>query len=75
MGTDFSMTIAGWQAGQPQLQDSRTSLGAPIDAGIAQLVQAMATYSANNPAFDANPATQVVSDPALQGVIAAAWHN
>jgi len=39
-----------------------------------KIVSAMATYSADHPGFDPAQATQMPSDPALQSVVAAAWH-
>jgi hypothetical protein len=74
MGTDGGATVAGRHSVQSQLQENATTAGARIDKEIAQVVQAMATYSVN-PAFDATTTAQVANDPGLQGVIAAAWHH
>jgi hypothetical protein len=49
--------------------------GLKLDSQVAQLVQAMATYAANNPGFDPTAVFQGAHDPALQSAIAAAWHH
>ena len=41
---------------------------------VAQLTQAMATYSANHSSFNPTTAAQAPNDATLQGAIAAAWH-
>jgi hypothetical protein len=77
MGTQDRMTIAGWfDPNTPsQLNDIKTSDGATLDhSAVAQLVQAMATYSAGNPGFDPTSATQAPNDTGLQTTIAASWH-
>jgi hypothetical protein len=72
-------------ASKPPLDDERatshamaglaptTSMG--IDPVLTQLVQAMATYSSDNRGFDPALPTQAPNDPALQAVIASAWHQ
>lgn len=52
-----------------------TAGGLKLDNQISQLVQAMATYSANNPGFDPVTASQAPNDTSLQNAIAAAWHS
>ena len=65
----------GWFDTPSQLNDIKTSDGSTLDhSAVAQLVQAMATYSAGNPGFDPTSATQAPSDPGLQTAIAASWH-
>ena len=44
------------------------------DGSVARLVQALATYSASHPGFDAAAAAQPPNNAAMQGAIAAAWH-
>jgi len=76
-GSTSHVTVANWFAGpQSQLQEI-TAGGLKLDSQIAQLVQAMATYSATHEGFDpsASGTTQTPNDPALQGAIAAAWHQ
>jgi len=46
-----------------------------LDSQFSQLVQAMATYSADSPAFASLPITQVSNDSGLFGTIAAAVHG
>jgi hypothetical protein len=57
-----------------QTQSFATADGLKLDSQVAQLVSAMASFSSANPGFDPTTATQVPNDPALQGVVAAAWH-
>jgi hypothetical protein len=45
-----------------------------LDTHVAQLVSAMAAYSAANPGFDPTTATQMPTDPGVQSAVAAAWH-
>jgi hypothetical protein len=40
---------------------------------VAQLVQAMATYSANNLGFDPTAVAQAPNDPTLQNAIPTRW--
>jgi hypothetical protein len=76
MGTHDQVTVASWFGdATSQLQEIATADGSKIDSGLAQLVQAMATYGTANPGFDPTVATQAPSDPALQGALAAAWHH
>ena len=77
LGTTEQVTVAGWFAGnaRAQVQSFDTADGAKIDSGVAQLVSAMATYSAANPGFNPTTATQMPNDATLQGAVAAAWHQ
>jgi Ca2+-binding RTX toxin-like protein len=75
MGSQDRVTIAGWYSNSySQLNDIKISDGQQIDTGLAQLVQAMATYSAQNSGFDPTSSSQAPSDSTLQSAIAAAWH-
>jgi len=72
------MTVAGWfdPTAPSQLNDIATSGGSKLDhSAVAQLVQAMASYSAGNPGFDPTAATQAPNDAGLQTAIAASWHS
>jgi hypothetical protein len=76
LGTNTSVTVAGWfSSNDNQLQEISAG-GLKIDSQVSQLVQAMATYSANNPGFDpASPSSSTVpNDTNLQNAIGAAWH-
>ena len=77
MGTQDQAIIANWYGADPsaQLQKVVTSDGSTLDTQLNQLVQAMATYSANNPGFDPTSVAQTPNDPALQNTIAASWHQ
>ena len=45
------------------------------DSGVAELVEAMATFSANNPGFNPATATQMPNDTNLQAASASSWHH
>jgi hypothetical protein len=78
MGTNTSVDITGWfggvggASGDPLAKI--TAGGLSITNQVSQLVQAMATYSADNPGFVAASTTNMPTDTALQSVIAASWH-
>jgi hypothetical protein len=75
LGTKRQITINDWfDNPRAEVQSFNTADGSKL-AQIGQLVAAMATFGANNPGFDPATATQMPSDPTLQGVIAAAWHH
>ncbi|WP_206747706.1 cadherin-like domain-containing protein [Telmatospirillum siberiense] len=76
MGSSSEVTVSNWFAGTGNQLSEITAGGLKIDGQIAQLVQAMAVYSANHPGFapGALANTRAPSDPVLQGAIAAAWH-
>ena len=77
MGTQSQVTVSGWFAATGSQLQEITAGGLEIDSQVAQLTQAMATYSANNPGFDptASSNTQAPNDPALQTALASAWHH
>jgi len=77
LGTSNQLTLDGWFTSDrtAQVQSFDTADGARLDSGVAQLISAMATYSASNPGFNPATATQMPSDPTLQGAVAAAWHH
>ncbi|WP_316172279.1 FG-GAP-like repeat-containing protein [Bradyrhizobium sp. SZCCHNRI3037] len=77
LGTHDQATIANWFGASPdaRLAQIVTSDGHVLDNQVNQLVQAMATYSASNPAFNPVTASQAPSDATLQAAIAAAWHT
>jgi len=76
LGTTDRLTISGWYGGnaRAQVESFKTADGLTLDSQIAQLVSAMATFSAENPGFNPAAASQMPSDPALQSMVAAAWH-
>jgi Ca2+-binding RTX toxin-like protein len=76
LGTTKALTVAGWFAGNSsaQVDHFATSDELKLDSGLTQLVNAMATFSANNPGFNPTTATQMPNDATLQNVIASAWH-
>lgn len=75
LGTNDKATIFDWYLNPThQLQDIKTADGNMVDTQLAQLVQAMATYTTAN-GFNPATATQMPGDPALQAAMAAAWHH
>jgi len=76
LGTNTSTTISNWFSGGSGALQEIAASGLKIDSQISQLVQAMATYSANNTGFDpASSSIQALpNDTALQGAVSAAWH-
>jgi len=77
VGTTNHITISGWYGGnaRAQVQSFDTADGLKLDSQLAQLVTAMATYSANNPGFDPTQATQMPTDSTLQNALSTAWHQ
>jgi hypothetical protein len=75
MGTNSAVTLAGWFASTANQLSEITAGGLKLDSQVAQLVQAMATYSADNSAFNPVTATEAPNNSALQSAIAAAWHS
>jgi hypothetical protein len=77
MGTNSHVTVSGWFANAGKDLQEITAGGLKIDSQVSSLVQAMATYSANNHGFSptASGNTQAPNDPNLQAAIAAAWHH
>jgi hypothetical protein len=76
LGTNTQVDVSGWfSSSSNQLQEISAG-GLKIDSQVSQLVQAMATYSANSPGFDptASGNTSVPNDPSLQATYSAAWH-
>jgi hypothetical protein len=50
--------------------------GPKLDSQVAQLVSAMATFSAAHSGFDPTaPGAVMPNDPTLQSALAAAWHS
>jgi hypothetical protein len=77
LGTTDRLTIAGWYAtNAPEPTELKLSNGTDIDgSGIAQLVQAMATFSGETSGFDPTQSGQLPNDPTLQSIVAANWHQ
>ena len=75
MGSHDQVTVGGWFSGAgAQLAGIKTADGMTIDAGVSQLVQAMAAYSSAHAGFDPTTVTQAPNDTGLQNAIAANWH-
>jgi hypothetical protein len=76
MGSHDQITVAGWfnTSASSQLNKISTANGSTLDnAAVANLVQAMASYSGQT-GFDPTSASQAPNEFNLQGAIAAAWH-
>jgi Ca2+-binding RTX toxin-like protein len=75
MGTNNQITVNNWFAGVGDQLQEIVAGGLKLDSQIGNLIQAMATYSANHPGF--NPATtaQAPNDSARQTAITSAWHH
>jgi len=74
LGTGTSVYVPDSLSGGFTPLEKITAGGLTIDSQVSQLIQAMATYSGNNPGFNPVTATQMPTDPTLQNAIAAAWH-
>jgi Ca2+-binding RTX toxin-like protein len=76
LGTNTSVTVDGWFSGASAEMQEIIAGGLKIDSQISQLVQAMATYSANNAGFDPTSSSihALPNDGGLQNTVAAAWH-
>jgi len=72
IGTNTSVTVGGPLSALQEI----TAGGLQIDSNLAQLVQAMASYQANNPGFDPTSSSihTLPNDSALQNAVTAAWH-
>ena len=77
VGTSKTTTLNNfYTSGDTYAQVSQFDAGSlKLDTQLATLVQAMATYSANNGAFNPQTATAMPTDTNLQNAIAAAWHS
>jgi len=75
MGSHDQVTVGGWFSGAgAQLAEIRTVDGMKIDAGVSQLVQAMADFSSAHAGFDPTAVAQAPNDTSLQNTLAASWH-
>ncbi len=71
-----SVIVRAWYSGdvRAQVQSFETTDGLKLDNQLAQLVSAMATYSAANLGFNPASASQMPVDSSIQSAIASAWH-
>ena len=77
LGTTDQITLQNWYSSDGAKVQSFQSGDAETlaDSSVDQLVQAMATYTANNPGFAVATATTMPTDATLQSAVAAAWHH
>ncbi len=76
IGSSDRVTVSSWFNGDSsrKLSEIKLSGGLEIDSQLDTLISAMATFSTNNPGFDAATATAMPTDTTLQSAITAAWH-
>jgi hypothetical protein len=69
--------LPDWFGGSasPAVEGFATADGSKLDTQVAQLVTAMASYSASHPGFDASQASSLPADANLQAVVAGSWHS
>ncbi|MFM0666008.1 hypothetical protein, partial [Paraburkholderia sediminicola] len=81
MGSTTEATVQNWFSNTySQLGELTVSGGSAgnltADAQINQLIQAMATFSANSPGFDPTSASNpVITDPTVLAAVHTAWHQ
>lgn len=75
LGGTSEVIVRDWFAATGNQLAEITAGGLKLDSSVAQLVQAMAVYSATHPDFNPTSVAQAPNDPALQSAIAAAWHS
>jgi hypothetical protein len=77
IGTKEKATVDAWFGANPSAQLAEIAAGGlKLDSQVAQLVSAMATFSAANPGFDPTaPGAVMPNNPTLQSALAAAWHS
>jgi hypothetical protein len=56
------------------LEETKAATESMRDAGLSQLVQAMATYSTGDRGYAGSAVMPVPHDLSVQNVIAASWH-
>jgi len=80
MGTQTEATIQGWFTNSYSQLNAITVSGSTgttsiLDSQLSQLVQAMATYSAQNPGFDpASSTNPAITDPNLLTLVNSSYH-
>ena len=75
LGTHTQVDVNGWFANSHNQLQEISAGSLKVDSQVSQLVQAMATYSANNPGFDpTSSGASVPNDTSLQTAVSAAWH-
>jgi len=81
MGTSTEATIQGWFSNSYSQLNSITTTDSSgtksvLDTQLSQLIQAMATYSAQNPGFDpTSVANSSITDPALLALANSSYHH
>ncbi len=77
LGSNDQLTVSGWYAsGAAKVSEIVDAGGFKLDSALANLVQAMSTFSAANPAFNPQASgTTMPTDSTLQNTIASSWHS
>jgi hypothetical protein len=77
LGSSDHLTVNNWFGSNAaaQVGGINTSDSLHLDSQVAQLVQAMASYTGNNSGFDPTTATAMPTDTTLQTALAASWHS
>jgi Ca2+-binding RTX toxin-like protein len=74
LGTGSKVTVSDWFSDTDAQVVGVHAGGLVLDSQVSQLIQAMATFSANNAGFDPSSALAMPTDSGLQTTIAASWH-
>jgi ABC-type molybdate transport system substrate-binding protein len=81
MGSTTEATIQNWFSNSysklSEISVSGSSSGSLVlDTQVNQLIQAMATFSANNPGFDPTSSINpTITDPTVLAAVNNAWHQ
>jgi hypothetical protein len=73
LGSSTDVTVNNWFSSSANQLHEIVVGGLKLDSQVSQLVQAMATYSVNNPAFDPTSSdnSTLPNDASLQNAVAA----
>jgi serralysin len=74
IGTSNEITISDWQHHQGALKEISAG-SAQLTNKISSLINAMATFTANNAGFDPETAALMPQDAALRDALASAWQK
>ncbi|MHB8283516.1 MAG: calcium-binding protein [Caulobacteraceae bacterium] len=75
LGTTEQLTIDNWSNNQGALAAIDASDGLQVDTQLNALINAMATFTADNAGFNPAGSVAMPMDQSLQASLAAAWHT
>jgi hypothetical protein len=77
LGTQTQVDVGGWFSNNANPLQEITAGGLKLDGQISQLVQAMATYSANHAGFDPTTSSlsSIPNDTSVQTALGSTWHS